>query len=109
MTKVIQSEVYKDILLTTIQSAPSVNHTLRHKLIIEKKDMEKVADTVVDIIKGEPLTKLVNKAVDQVLSSHHFQLSLSGPIERKVEKLTEIAVAQSKLISQLQEDMKTLK
>ena len=71
--------------------------------------MKKVADTVVDIIRGEPLTKLVRKTVEQVISSHHFQLSLSNSIERKVEKLTEIAVAQSKLINQLQEDMKALK
>ena len=62
--------------------------------------MKKVADTVVDNITGEPLTKLVSKVVEQVLSSHHFQLSLGSLIERKVKKLTKIIVAQSKLISQ---------
>ena len=83
MIEVIENEVFKDTLLTAIQSAHSVNSSLRHKLIIERKKMKKVADTVVDIIKGESLTELVNKAIDQVLSSHHFQLSLNGPIERK--------------------------
>ena len=68
-----------------------------------------MVDVAVTVIRGEPLTKLVNKAIEQVISSTQLRLSLSGPIERKVEKLTKIAVAQSKLISQLQEDMKTLK
>ena len=52
LTEVIKSEVFIDTLLTAIQSAHSVNSSLRHKLIIERKDIEKVADTIVDIIKG---------------------------------------------------------
>ena len=43
------------------------------------------------------------------MSSYHFELSLSGPIDRKVEKLTEIIAAQCKMLNQLKEDMKALK
>ena len=63
--------------------------------------MEKIVDTTIDIIKGVLLTNLVNKVVEQVFSSSHYQLSPSGPIKRKVEKLTEIVVAQRKLIGEL--------
>ena len=82
---------------------------MKQELVVEKEHMQKMVDAVVTIIRGEPLTKVVNSAVEKVISLNYFQLSLSEPIERKVEKLTEIAVAQSKLISQLQEDMKALK
>ena len=64
LAEIIKSEVFKDTLLIAIQSAHSVNSSLRHKLIIERKDMEKVADTAVDIIKGESLINLVNKAME---------------------------------------------
>ena len=86
----IESQVFKDTLLTIIHSVHIVNPSLRHKLLIERKKMKKLADIVVDMIKGVPLTNLVNKAVKQVLSSSHYQLSLSGPIERKVENLLKL-------------------
>ena len=88
----IQSEVFRNIILPTIQSAPSSTRIMKHELVVETKDIEKMVDVAVTIIRGEPLTKLVNKAVEQVISSNHFQLSLSRPIDKIVEKLTEIAV-----------------
>ena len=68
-----------------------------------------MVNAAITVIRGEPLTKLVNSAVVKVISSNHFQLSLSGPIDRKVEKLTKIIVAQCKMLNQLKEDMKALK
>ena len=55
--------------------------------------MQKMIDAAASIIRGDPLTKLVNSTIVRVISSDHFELSLSGPIERKVEKLTEIVAA----------------
>ena len=55
------------------------------------------------------MTKLVNSAIVKVISSDHFQLSFSGPIESKVEKLTQIVIAQCLPLNQLKEDIKVLK
>ena len=81
----IQSEVFKN----NIQSAPSAStstETRKFELVVEKEHMQKMVDATITIIRGEPLTKFVNSAVVNVIKSNHFQLSLSGPIERKVEK-----------------------
>ena len=100
----VQLEVFKNSIQLAQSPSTSIGKT-ESELIIEKKHMQKMMDAAVTVIRGEPLTNLVNKAVVQVISSNHFQLSLSGPIERKFKKLTEITVAQCKLINQLQEDM----
>ena len=51
-------------------------------------------DATVCVIRGDPLIKIVNSTVVRVMSLDHFELSLSGPIDRQVKKLTEIVAAQ---------------
>ena len=108
----VQTEVFKNNISSATQSAPSTTtsiETRKFELMVEKEHMQKMMDATVTVIRGEPLNKLVNLAIVKVISSNHFHLSLSGPIERKVEKLIKIVVAQCKLINQLQKDIKTLK
>ena len=106
LIEMVQTRIFKNNILSTAQSPPPTTTSTRTKkfeLVVEKEYMQKITDAIVTVIKGEPLTKLVNSAVVKVISSDHFQLSLSGPIERKVEKLIKIVVAQCKLLNELKE------
>ena len=67
----VQSEIFKK----SIQLAKFASTSTRireSKLVVKRKHIQKMMDAFVTVIRGEPLTNLVNKAVVQVISSNHF-------------------------------------
>ena len=87
LIKLIHSDVFQNSLHSAIHLDSSTTTSTATRKLELVEHMQKMVNAVVSIIRGDPLTKLVNSVVVKVISSDHFQLSLSGSIESKVENL----------------------
>ena len=67
-----------------------------------------IAETI-SIIQGNPLSKIVSSITVKTMISEYLEVTLSAPIDIKVDKLIEIITSQCKMLNHLKADMKTLK
>ena len=63
----------------------------------------------IKFIHDKPLSKIVSSIVVKTMILEHLELTLNEPIDKKVDKLTEIITALCKMLNHLKEDIKPLK
>ena len=71
--------------------------------------MQQIMAITISIIQGKSLSKIVSSSTVRTMISEYLKVTLSAPIDRKVNKLTEIITAQCKMLNHLNADMKILK
>ena len=69
---------------------------------------EMIAKTI-SFIQGKPLSRIVGSITVRTMISEYLENTLSAPIGRKVDKLTEIITTRCKMLNHLKANMNTLK
>ena len=59
-----------------------------------------IAGTI-SFIQGKPLSKIVGSIAVRTIISEYLKITLSAPIDRKLDKLTKIITAQCKILNHL--------